>query len=230
MRYLLLALCTSVALAWIPSPATADWFEDFESYDVGDGLHGQGGWMGWDDDPAFDAYVTDVVAYSPTKAVEILPTTDIVRTFEGYTSGCWTFTAWQYIPGTLSGQTYFLLLNTYVAGTDYNWSCQVMFDETGFMESYPDGAQLPWVPDEWVEIRVEIDLDADLQRFFYDDQLLYEKSWVDGVSGDGAVNIACVDLYGNGASSIYYDDCSLIPGDPSPAGETTWGNVKSLFR
>jgi len=56
---------------------------------------------------------------------------------------------------------------------------------------------------------VEIDLDADWQEFYYNGQLLTAKSWTDGVSGDGALNIGAVDLFANGASSVYYDDMSL---------------------
>ena len=66
--------------------------------------------------------------------------------------------------------------------------------------------------DEWVELRVEIDLDTDSQDFFYGGDLLYSKSWTDGVSGGGASNIAVIDLFANpGSTSVYYDDMSLIP-------------------
>jgi hypothetical protein len=230
MKHLVLLLGVTAVLAWLPSPAGADWFDDMESYPLGSGLHGQGGWMGWDDDVTWDAYVSDFVSYSPSQSVEIGPTADIVQSFSGYTSDCWVFTAWQYIPTSFSGQTYFLLLNTYNAGGPYNWSCQVLFDSAGFIESYPEGTQLGLITGQWVELRVEIDLDIDVQTFYYDGEMLYQKSWVEGASGGGEVNIGCVDLFGNNASPVYYDDLSLEPCTPTAVDETSWGGIKSLFR
>jgi hypothetical protein len=192
---------------------------------------GQGGWEGWDDDPGADALVTDAVSHSSPNSVDILPTSDLIRQFEGYTAGCWRITAWQFIPGTFQGETYFLLLNTYAHGGGYNWSTQLMFTSIGgYVESQGEGAQLPLIMDAWVELCVEIDLDADIQRIYYGGQLLSEKSWTEGLTGGGAANIGCVDLYGNGADSVYYDDFTLEAIGPSPVDDSSWGTIKSLFR
>ena len=45
------------------------------------------------------------------------------------------------------------------------------------------------------------------------DSLLVQKTWTNGVSGGGALNIAAVDLFANGATSVYYDNISLLPPD-----------------
>jgi hypothetical protein len=81
-------------------------------------------------------------------------------------------------------------------------------------EGEPAGAQLPLVRDQWMEIRVEIDLDNDIQKFYYGGDLLYECSWTNGVSGGGILNIAAIDLWGNGASAVYYDDICLTSALP----------------
>ena len=61
-----------------------------------------------------------------------------------------------------------------------------------------------------VELRVEINLTADWQEFYYDGQLLFEGSWSEGMSGGGITTIGAVDLFANGATSVYYDDLSLV--------------------
>ena len=210
MKRLVLSFGAAVVMAAFSATASANWYEDFDSYQAGSGLHGQGGWAGWEGDPTWDAYVTDLYSRSAPNSLESTLNTDIVQEFEGYTSGQWTFTAWQYVPGDFVGLSYFILLNTYGAGV-HNWSTQVGFDSTGVVESEFEGNQLPLITDEWVELRVEIDLDADVQDIYYDGDLLSSKSWTDGVSGGGALNIGALDLFANGASPIYWDDLSLIP-------------------
>jgi hypothetical protein len=141
------------------------------------------------------------------------------------------FTAWQYIPTGFTGQTYFILLNTYNDGGPYNWSCQVSFNSTGnVVTSEPDLATLPMITGQWVEIRVVIDLDADTQTFYYGGQPLYTKSWTEGMSGGGAPVIAAVDLFANNAGAVYYDDLSLLPDGGTPVERVTWGQVKGSFR
>ena len=229
MRKLLL-LSLVLVFAVVPTSARADWADDFDSYATGSGLHGQGGWKGWDNDPAWDAYVTDVYSQSAPNSVEIAGPSDMVHEYSGYGTGTWIYTAWQYVPADFAGLSYFLLLNTYNDTGPYNWSCQVLFDSAGYVISDPDGGELSLITDRWVEIRVEIDLDADLQTFYYDDQMLYQKSWIDGVSGDGAQNIGAVDLFANAAEPIYYDDLSLVEDQGTAIQESSWGRVKSLFR
>lgn len=112
------------------------------------------------------------------------------------------------------GQTYFILLNDYTdgAGQDNHWSVQLRFDSAlGVVEYEYFSAQLPLVYDKWVEIRVDIDLDGDWHEVYYDGAFLYEQEWTAGPNGDmaGILNIGAVDLYANGATSVYYDDLSL---------------------
>jgi hypothetical protein len=83
---------------------------------------------------------------------------------------------------------------------------------------------------QWVEIKVLIDLDLNQQTFYYNGQVLYQKSWTEGLSGGGALNIDAVDLYANGATAVYYDDMSLRPCvPPVPTEPMTWGRLKQSF-
>ena len=188
------------------------WADDFDSYATGSQMHGQGGWKGWDNSSAFGALTSDVQALSAPNSVDIMGNSDLVHEYSGYTSGQWIYTAWQYIPSNMTGLSYFILLNHYNDGGPYNWSATVSFDgSTGMMTDFTGGATLPYTADAWKEIRVEIDLDADTQSFYYDGQLLYSAVWAgyNGGTGPATMEIAAVDLYANGATSVYYDNMSL---------------------
>jgi RHS repeat-associated protein len=191
------------------------WSDGFESYAVGSQLHGQGGWKGWDNNGAYGALVSSNQAYAGAKCVAILGASDLVHTYSGATNGIWTYTARQFVPTNFSGRQYFILLNKYNDGGPYNWSIQVYFDSAqNKVVSDFDGANVPLIKGRWVDIRVEINLNTDIQIFYYGATKLYQKSWTGGVSGGGTRNIAAVDLYANNASVIYYDQISLV----SPSG------------
>ncbi len=195
-----------------------DWCDNFDSYPTDTQLQGVGGWKGWANDPAAAGYTRDTYARSTPNSIEIVNFTDAVHEYSGYTSGIWYYTAWQYIPTGSTGESYFILLNQYDdAGTTNNWSTQVNFNSDLNLvvaEGEAAGATLPLVRDQWMEIRVEIDLVNDVQKFYYGGNLLYESTWTDGMSGGGILNIAAVDLWGNGASAVYYDDMSLTSALP----------------
>jgi len=107
----------------------ASWSDNFDSYATGSQMHGQGGWKGWFNNPAAGALTSDVEASSAPNSVAVLTTTDLVHEYLGYNTGTWTYTAWQFIPTDYTGQTYFIMLNTYNdAGAGLNWSVQVYFD------------------------------------------------------------------------------------------------------
>ncbi len=136
--------------------------------------------------------------------------------------------AWQYIPSDFAsngdGQfagSYFILLNTYEDGGPHeegHWSVQMQFDSNdGMLKVYHgDGLNtidVPYVTDRWVKIETIIDLDDDWTQVYYDDALITEYSWTGGVLGDGggALDIAAVDLYAGGSTSVFYDDLVLVP-------------------
>ncbi|MCB9135042.1 MAG: hypothetical protein H6636_06425 [Anaerolineales bacterium] len=199
------------------------WSDNFDSYATGQNLHGVGGWKGWGNSAAASASTTAAQALSAPNSVDILGASDLVHEYSGSTSGQWVYTAWQYLPSSMSGQTYFILLNQYDdVGTTNNWSTQVCFDSAANVLYDATGTSctgtnsLPIVYDQWVEIRVEIDLDADTQTFYYNNQPLFTDTWTGHVSGGGIAAIGAVDLFANNATSAYYDDLSLMP-PPPPA-------------
>jgi len=224
-------LLGAIALfTYLPTTAQADWADDFEAYEVGSGLHGQGGWEGWNADPAFDAFVSDLYAHGGTNSAEIQPATDIVHEYSGYTTGIWEYVAWMYIPDNYSGETSFIMLNTYVVNGTNNWSLEVYFSGGTVTAPYTDpAAALPMITDQWVELKVMIDLDNDIQTFYYGGDMLYEASWTDGATGGGALNIGAVDLWGNNASPVYYDDMSLQPAGVA-VEQTSWSEIKGMYR
>jgi hypothetical protein len=154
-----------------------------------------------------------------------------VHTYAGYTSGQWIYTAWMQLLANFTGETYFIMLNTYAAGDpNKNWSVQIHFIDGEVRGDTAEGYwPLPWIAGEWVEIRLEIDLDADIQTVYYGGELLYTYSWSNGVSGGGQTAIEAVDLFGNGARTVYYDDMSLMPAVVATE-EMSWSDIKSLYR
>ena len=198
-----------------PRAPFVDWSDNFDSYVTGSQIHGQGGWKGWFNDPGAGALVSNAFSISSPNSVEIVTASDLVHEYAGYTTGKWRYTAWQYIPSSsTTGLSYFILLNSYDdAGANLNWSTQVSFDLANNIvldEGVPGGNTLPLIKDQWMEVRIDIDLVNDTQSFYYGGDLLYTNSWTEGVSGGGALNIAAVDLFANGANAVYYDDVSLV--------------------
>jgi hypothetical protein len=199
--------------------STPVWTDNFDTYTNGQFLDGgpdDGGWKGWDNVPASGAYVTNTQPYSTPHSVDILLTTDLVHEYEGYTTGQWVYRCMQYIPTDYTGNSYFILLSNYTDGGGNNnkWALLIRFDSANqIVESESDLVTTPLITGEWVELRTEIDLDSDWFKFYYGDTLLIQKEWTAcyNNAGDGYLVIEAVDLFANSASSVYYDDLSLLP-------------------
>ena len=216
------------------------WFDDFEGYYVGQYLEdgndpSDGGWKGWDNDYMYGAYVVNSYAYEGEKSVEIVDQADIVHEYIGYNYGKWTYTAWQYIPDNFEGNSYFNFFSSYEDGAeeDNEWAIQIKFDSLNqTVESEFSHINLPLITGKWIKLVILIDLELDLFRFYYNEQLLIEKKWTAGPSneGTGILNIGAVDLYAYGASEVYYDAMSLESGWPIVpnlicSGQLRWENV-----
>jgi hypothetical protein len=204
-------------------------FDDFESYAVGSGIAGQGSWDTWDGAAGVDSDVVDT--YNSTvggdRCIELTPADDVVRIFGGLTSGAFSFTSNVYIPSGQAGDYYFILMNTYDgSGSGYDWSGQIhMSDATGVCnaDNISGGGgtfgDAPLVYDAWTEVRVDVDLDANLYQAYYNNvQIVTDGVWF---GAGGQQSMQCLDLYNAGGGQFYYDDvqvscigsCGCLPFD-----------------
>jgi PKD repeat protein len=217
---------TNKATSPIMAPLDRDWTENFDSYDTGSALNGQGGWFPWDGVAANTGYVVDDQARSTPNSLQVEWTSttvwvDMVHQFFNVNSGNWTFKAWLYVPSTMTGNSYFILMNNYINGTHTNnadWSLQLEFSATGgtiFDYNFPT-ITLPIVKDAWTPLQVYINFDIDQQAIYYNGQFLEAAGWKDHVAQGGQENLAAVDLYADSAYStaVNWDDLSVTPTAP----------------
>jgi len=226
MRKQVAALAMAAVLGLAGSTWASVFSEDFESYTVGAGVHGQGGWKGWNNVAAVDAPISNLFAAGGRQSVEILGTSDLVHEFD-LASGKWVLTAMQYILSDSRGVTYFILLSTYNDGGPHAWSVQTEYDlSAGTITPWnPSGSGMRIVYDQWVQIKVVIDLTANTYEEYYDGVQIATGEWDTAASG----TLAAIDLYGNGASSVYYDDIKIDSATvssgscfPRPAYDSGW--------
>jgi hypothetical protein len=178
--------------------------ENFDSYAAGSTMHGQGGWKGWDNAAGATAPVSSAQAFSGANAVEIIATSDLVHEFT-IAGGVHEFSAMQYIPTGATGTTMFILMNMYKDGGPDDWSDQTEFRMDGGVVHFADGQEMPLVRDKWVEVKYVIDLDNNTVDRYYNGTFVGTGQWDDNAHG----TFQAVDLFGNNASSVYYDDIVL---------------------
>lgn len=188
------------------------WDEKFDTYVTGSNIIGQGGWQGWDNNPAFNAQVV-AGGFSPPNRIQITGSTDIVQMFTGLTSGKYVMRAMQFVSPTSIGDSYFIINNRYQHGGPYSWSVQLRCNAAlGIIQENRSGAgpSLPLVTNQWKEIRCEIDLDGNSVSIFYDNQHLTTQPWKIPTDPNAQTNIGALDLYSDNPGSLaFYDNISL---------------------
>lgn len=230
----IMLLGVSVVLLCLPTRAFGLWSDDFDSYGDGQNLQGVNGWKGWDNSAANAANVSSAVASSAPHSVAITPTgpSDLVHELSTPGTGQYTFSADTYLPAGSTGVPFFIMLNTYNDGGAKNWSLQQQFDNGTGLVSSADGHGIatPIIYNQWVPIRVDIDLGANTQAFTYGTTTLFSGvSWTEGASGGGTLDIGAVNLWNNNASVMYYDNMSLVP-EPATLGLVLVGGLAMLKR
>ena len=122
---------------------------------------------------------------------------------------------------------------TVIADAGREHSHRAVLDQTaGLVRDFDNPATptIPLIRDQWVQVRVVIDFTSNTQDIFYGATLFTSKSWTEGASGGGQLNLDALDLYSNSGSTIYWDDLVLAREGATPVESTTWGAVKGAFR
>ncbi len=218
--------CAALALCAMAGVAAADWSDDFESYAPGSQMIGQGGWAGWYEDPNAGAFCVDSQAHGGSNSVEITGSSDLVQPDLGATSGQWTLTAWHLLAETNTTVTYFIGNNEYNGqnGTA-QWSIEMSFQPNGgaVLDDFrAESNAVNTKIGEWVELRFEIDLDANYMYSYYDNVLISEGVYA--VRG-GAIEFVNIDLYSAGPTE-YFDDISLVAASSDTCSYTVKKNSK----
>ena len=213
------------------------YFDDFEGYNAGSLLNGQGPWASWDQIPSWSGTIVDTNNATAGGANSLQLGVDsnglgndMVRMFNGLNQGQVTLRASVYqpspVPGVSDGQTNLILLNKYSHEGPKNWSTQIVIDDTAFGTGVVvdiggtagiTGSRIliPPIFDQWVEVRIEVDLGNNTYDAYYDNQLIMDDNIWAGPSGE--LQVAALDLWNNGfqpiAGEYYWDDISVeIPG------------------
>lgn len=125
---------------------------------------------------------------------------DMVQQFSGYTAGSWVIKGRQYIPSSQKGQgpTFIVLMNNYSINGAMGLGARLKFDMNttdgatppvtiGSVSDVEDGGNLtPIIFDAWVDIRVEINLEANYRATYYNNTLVGVARWynpADALSG-----------------------------------------------
>jgi hypothetical protein len=197
-------------------------FEDFEAYNAGEQLveqavaMGYDYWTTWSNSPgsAEDPFVTSDVYQSGGNSVVIEGTNDAVLLFGDKTTGAYTVMFSIYIPDGYFG--YFNLLQDF-AGTTSQWGTQCYFDAGGIgtIDAGAAGAGVfNYSYDEWVHVKVDVDLDQDWADIYVNDEAVVSWQWSTGTFGTGTLNqLSAMNLWAwgdNGTPKAYFDDIMLI--------------------
>ena len=233
-------LWSAVAACSLASAASAQVpvVDNFSGYALGSVINGQGGWKQWGSAPNASSVIEDgTTGFARSgRSVSVNAfvggdTSDLVHEFTGFTSGQHTLRAYTYSPTGAVDKWYFILMSQYTDVGPYDWAAQVTFDPTAGTWTADHGggtpAVGPLVKDQWVEVRAEIDINADTCEIFYNGASVAPAyCWSCGVFGGApdplSKKIAAVDLYHGPATATpsgkaYWDDFALTPGFPPPA-------------
>ena len=228
----ILAAAAAVCVAALPARVEAQFFnEHFDTYATGSMIAGQGGWETWDNNPAANTTVVSTQAASAPNSLLTTGASDIVHQFAGVTSGIWHAKVKVFIPSTQTGESWVILLNTYVPNVHngaLDWSSQVVFCRTGCttagvvpgMVTSIGGSEVtvvgttPLLLDQWTELHAQINLTTNQYQLFYNGVQFYNQPW----TVTAPVRVQAVDLYagapGAPSSPTFMDDVWLDPTVP----------------
>jgi len=221
------------------SIAQAQYTENFDSYSSGSSINGQGGWAQWNATAVTDGVVSTSFSHSGANSLQTELHADKVQT-QSFTTGHWNWSVWTYVPSTTTLPQWAIFLTTYNVGGPFFWNAQIKLDPsladvyadlgpnavcggTPVGQSFGNAVHGALVTNTWVEVRLDIDLNADRCQAWYNNIPLGQVyQWTDGIdAGFSANQIGTIDLYANdntlAGDRVYWDDVTITANaNPTP--------------
>ena len=190
-------------VTWTPPATTID-SDDFDSYTVGDYLAvvNPDLWTTWSNAPGGpeDVVVTDAQSNSPDNSILVELNNDNVMIMDDYTSGVYSMDIDMYIPTGFCG--YYNMQKTSVPGTEWAFQIYFLTDGTTIIDAgAASAATFNYLHDEWMDLRIVIDLDSDWADFYYNGTHIIGYQWSLGTFGTpGLLQLGGMNIFG-GANS-----------------------------
>lgn len=190
-------------------------FDDFDSYTAGEQLACQNpeAWTTWSNAPCSDedAWVSDDVSYSGSNSVKVINDVDLVKVLDNHTEGLFNISFKLYIPS--GNYAYFNSLQVF-NGSSSEWGFEGYFPPGGTANISAGGANAATYSfsyDTWLDIRLQVDLNANWAEYYYNNNLIHGWQWSLGANGSGNLNqLGGIDFYGwtesGGTALFYFDD------------------------
>jgi hypothetical protein len=204
--------------------------DSFESYPTGvwpcegPGCVGANGWGLWyytySNGPQ-PGRIVEGNAHSGARALRLRPYTDIVRR-EDLTSGRWRVRIQSYFPSNHTASAdnaYFILLNECQSTPPVSFSLMVLFEgPSGLIKSttHPGAGAIPIALDQWVELRIDVDLNAGRQSVYYGGNPFFVDL---PYASSGRRALECLAIYSDGVDGVLFDTVSVeeLQSSPPPA-------------
>ena len=225
MKKQLLLTLASFLVAFNFTFAQVMYTDNFESYNVGQGVALQSTWWNtWSGTPGSneDPLVSDSFAYSGVNAVRVFGTNDGVIELNDLDSNRYRIEFYLYIPA--GKQAYYNVMQNFDPAVLANniWGMQVYF-QNGIVTIDGNGeaaATFAYQSNTWLKIQHFIDLDNDLADVYVNDTLVHTYKWSNGAYNDGTgiKKLDALNFYAWNVDGVndYYLDNFLIEKVPSP--------------
>jgi len=218
------------------------WSDNFDSYDLGeilgDNPNEDGGWEIWDDGinnprPS-GGEVVDYIYRSSPHSLEIFGPCDILHQFDGLNCGNVTCSVWSYVPNEVNYGAVTVFGSYHKQGTSVDplTPVGVQFDNVeGVIFNVYYHNYLPIITDQWVEIRLELNLEEDWYECYYNNELLVEGIWTVTTHGDAYRNFGFLDFF-LGTNPVLFDDITVewestgLEPDLDGEGSLQWTDVE----
>ncbi|MFA7361757.1 MAG: T9SS type A sorting domain-containing protein, partial [Candidatus Kapaibacterium sp.] len=202
-------------------PAPAGYFNNFESYTVGQRLACQDSlnWTTWSIMPCNtteDPLISNAQSFSPTKSVVITQNNDLVKRLGNDSTGVHEISIKFYVPTTKSG--YWNTLSVF-AGSSSKWGMECYFDvaATGNNGRLQAGAvtaiPFAYTHDAWQTAKLLLNLDVDSAKFLINGTMVHKWKWTLGANGTAVPKkLGGNNFFGATATDqMYVDDYSYMP-------------------
>ncbi|MDZ7741634.1 MAG: hypothetical protein U5Q03_07765 [Bacteroidota bacterium] len=187
-------------------------FDDFESYNVGDYLAEQSDWWttwGGTTGTDEDALISDAQSYSPSQSLIIEGVSDIIGPFGNKTSGAYEVNFWYYIPSGFGG--YYNIQHFEQPGIE--WAYEVYFGEIGegYLTVGGENYNFNYNLDEWLYIENDISLDEDWAEVYLNGELILEFQFSQQANSadPGTLQLGGIDIFAGaplGETPMFYVD------------------------